>query len=440
MSTGTGPQSRIPSAHRVSWLMLAVTTGAILITSIDRVILPTVLPAIVKEFHLTETQGGFLVSLSFLGSALGGVILGTLGDSFGRGPRRAYMWGVSVLISLVGAVGTAVSATLVQLQALRIVMGLGTGSMEPINVAMISEWWQREDRGFAVGFHHIGFPLGQFAGPLLIGLILVGSTWRSAFLLIPLIAVPIVIGQALLAKRTNLRRVNEWIRDHQLTPSVETDEVETETVTNPVDEIKRALAYRNVRLAIVMNFLFLFAELGIASFLTTQLTGIGISLAAAATISGASGITGWVGQIFWGRVSDYRGRKFSMAILSVGLTVTTLAMIFINSAAMGWAILIGWGVFRNSPYPVLYSSVVDTVPEAASSGMGLMIGVGLGVAGLVVSPIAGYVIQHYGFTVDYTILAAAYLLTLVPIVLMTETAGERGETVSTGVSDQAESV
>jgi hypothetical protein len=47
--------------------MLVISTLAILITSIDRVILPTVLPAILEEFGLNKTQGGILNPLSFAG-------------------------------------------------------------------------------------------------------------------------------------------------------------------------------------------------------------------------------------------------------------------------------------------------------------------------------------------------------------------------------------
>jgi hypothetical protein len=56
--------------------MLVVTTGAILMTSIDRAILPTVLPGILTEFNLGETVGGFLVGLSFAGTMTGGLLLG----------------------------------------------------------------------------------------------------------------------------------------------------------------------------------------------------------------------------------------------------------------------------------------------------------------------------------------------------------------------------
>jgi MFS family permease len=402
--------------------MLAVTTGAILICSIDRALLPTVLPGILEEFDLSETAGGVLVGLSFAGTMAGGLILGVFGDSLGKGVRRAYT----------SAVATAVSQTLLQLQVLRFVMGFGTGGMEPVNVAMVGEWWQKEDRGFAVGTHHTGFPIGQFVGPLLIGAVLLIGTWRTVFLFLPLLAIPIVVLQIVLARRENLRKVNAWIEEHDMTPSVTERELDEERDEQPVatawQAMKLALAERNVRLSVVANFLFLWAETGVVTFLTLQLTEeAGLSLAAASVIAGASGITGWMGQIFWGTVSDHRGRKWSLGILAVGWAVTVLLMIFISSGALGWIILIGWGVFRNSPFPVMYASIIDAVPDGASSGLGLMIGIGLGSAGFLAAPVAGFIVQHYGFTWHYVFLAAICLLTLVPISMIRETSAGQDE-------------
>lgn len=422
----------IPRGHALSWWMLVVTTGAILITSIDRALLPTVLPGVLKEFDLSETAGGVLVGLSFAGTMTGGLILGVFGDSLGKGVRRAWTWAVAVAIVVVSAVATALSQTLLQLQVLRFIMGIGTGGMEPVNVAMVGEWWQKEDRGFAVGTHHTGFPIGQFVGPVLIGAVLAAATWREAFLFIPLLAIPIVILQIVLARRENLRRVNAWIEEHRMTPSVTEDELDAEREERPLatawEAIKLALSERNVRFSVIANFLFLWAETGVVSFLTLQLTReAGLSLAAASVVAGASGITGWMGQIFWGTVSDHRGRKWSLGILAVGWAVTVLAMIFISSGALGWVILIGWGIFRNSPFPVMYASIIDAVPEGASSGLGLMIGIGLGSAGFLAAPVAGFIIQHYGFTWHYIFLAAICLLTLVPITLIRETAAGQEE-------------
>ncbi len=90
MAGGTGVRRYVPRGHPVSWWMLVVTTGAILMTSIDRAILPTVLPGILTEFSLGETAGGVLVGLSFAGTMAGGLILGVFGDSLGKGVRRAW--------------------------------------------------------------------------------------------------------------------------------------------------------------------------------------------------------------------------------------------------------------------------------------------------------------------------------------------------------------
>ncbi|MDQ3658332.1 MAG: MFS transporter [Actinomycetota bacterium] len=195
---------------------------------------------------------------------------------------------------MISAIATAFSQTVGQLQILRVIMGVGTGGMEPVNVAMVGEWWQKEDRGFAVGTHHTGFPIGQFVGPLLIGVVLAAATWRETFLFIPLIAVPIVVLQIILARRENLRRVNVWILDHGMTPSVEERELDEERQERPlataIRAMRLALSERNVRYSVVANFMFLWAEAGVVSFLTLQLTReVGLSLAAAAAVSGASG-------------------------------------------------------------------------------------------------------------------------------------------------------
>lgn len=420
-ATEQGSSERIlPRAHWVSWTMLVVTFGAILITAIDRTILPTVLPAILKEFHLSATAGGWLVALSYVGTLIGGVLVGAVGDAFGKGPRRAWIWLVTVAIVVASAVATAVTRTLALLQVLRVTMGIGTGSMEPVNVAMIGDWWQKEDRGFAVGAHHTGFPAGQFVGPVLMGAIIAVSSWRGTFLFIPLLAIPIVVAQIVLARRRNLVKVDQWITDRGMTPSAEADE--TTAWQNPLTRIRDAVRRdRNVTLAMIMNFLFLWTETAVTSFITLQLTrDVGLSLATAAVVSGASGLTGWIGQIVWGAISDHVGRKIPLLIVTVGDAIALALMIEIHSLALAWILLLAWGLVRNAPYPVLYSAVIDVVPETASTGVGLMIGVGLGASGIVAAPIAGWIVDHYGFTWHYLALVLVCLVSLIPILMLND--------------------
>jgi len=417
--------SWLPKAHPISWWMLLITTLAILLTSIDRQLLPTVLPAIMKEYGLTEVQAGWLNSLSSVGTFAGALIFGIIADMYGKGHKRSMTWVVAIGVAVVSGIATFFTKGLSSLYIWRVIMGIGTGGSEPVNVAIIGEWWQKENRGFAVGVHHTGFPFGQFVGPVLMGAILMVGTWRDAFLWIPLIGLPIMILQLIVGSRKNEEKVYSWIRENGMTVPVDEEDQKQTKVENPFKVVKLALADRNVAYCIAMIFLFLFAELGVSTFMTLHLTErVGLDLATAAVVSGASGITGWIGQAFWGTYSDHVGRKFALRIIGVGWVVAVLACIFIDTQASAWAILIGWGLFRNSPFPVAYALLIDSVPKAAASGMGLMIAIAFGLSGFLVAPISGWFIHNLGWTANYIMLAAACALAFIPMAMLKETAGK----------------
>ncbi len=418
----------LPRAHPISWWMLLITTLAILMNSIDRLILPTLMPAIMEEFGLDTVQAGFLNSLSFVGTFLGALILGFFSDYIGSGYKRCYSWVIAVAIEIVAGVATAFCKGFGAFQALRVLMGFGSGGSEPINVALIGEWWQKENRGFAIGLHHTGFPLGQFVGPVLIGgVIALTASWRDVFLFIPLLGIPIIIIQLFIATPKKHKEVCQWIEDNGMTVPVDDTPQQKPTFSETFKLGMSCLKNRNCFLAIMLFFGFIWAEMGIATFLTVHLTQkVGLDLATAAVISGASGLTGWMGQIFWGHYSDIKGRKICLAVIIVGWIFAAIACNFIVSVATGWIILIGWGLFRNSPFPVIYAFLIDSAPKAAASGMGLMIGIALGSAGFLVAPIAGWIIAHYGFTVHYVVITIALLLSCIPLALMKETVKNAG--------------
>lgn len=83
---------KMPKAHPISWILLLVTTLAILATSVSRIILPTVLPAIMEEFHWSATEVGFLNSAMFIGAFIGATFFGILSDSVGSGYKRGWTW------------------------------------------------------------------------------------------------------------------------------------------------------------------------------------------------------------------------------------------------------------------------------------------------------------------------------------------------------------
>jgi MFS family permease len=413
------------SAHPVSWWMLGITTLAIFMTSVDAAILPSVLPLIQNEFHLDATQAGLVNSVFFAGSIVGALIFGTLSDVIGTGYRRTWTWIVAMGLSVVGGGLTYVcGSSWAAFMWLRLPMGISRGGSEPTNVALISEWWQREDRGFAVGTHHSGFPIGQFLGPAAIAILIGVTTWQGVFLILPLVGIPIMIAQAFLGTKANQQKVYAWIKGRGLTPPL-AEIGDRGRLRSPVAVLREVIRDRNARLAIVMIFLFLWSELGVATFIAVHLhEKAGMSIAAAAVASGASGLTGWIGQIGWGTISDRLGRKFALRIIITGWVVTVALLALVSTPWQGWLLLLLWGLFRNSPYPVTYALLIDSTPRAAGSAMGLIIGIAYGVSGLVVATVAGYFIDHWGWTADYLMLAASAALCLIPLAFLRETAGK----------------
>jgi MFS family permease len=415
-----GTRSWIPRGHPLSWWTLVVTTGAILMTSVDGGILPAVLPAISAEFHLNAAQGGLINSAFFASLIVGGIVFGLISDRVGTGYRRTWPWNVAMALSIFGGLLTfGFTGGFAALLIWRVPMGLSRGGSEPINVALVSEWWPKEHRGFALGVHHTGFPLGQFLTGALIAVVLGTAGWREAFLLIPLLGIPIVILQAFIGTRKNQAKVYDWIDENHLTRPL--PELSTRLSGGLLAPVKEALRSANVRWSVVLVFLFLWGEAGAVTFLTTQFVQQGMSGAQAALIAGASGLTGWIGQILWGTVSDHTGRKFSITFLIIGWAATLLAMIFIAGPTSAWIVLLAWGLFRNAPFPVVYALLIDSVPKAAGTAMGIMIGVALGVSGVFASIVAGAIIDRYGFTTHYVVLAAIVLLGLIPLARIRET-------------------
>ncbi len=230
--------------------------------------------------------------------------------------------------------------------------------------------------------------------------------------------------QNLIARKHNLARADDWMVAHDLTPSVPVAErLDRE---NPFVGMRSALRNRNVMLATLITFLFICGEAGTVTFLTLQLTRVApVPLAAAITLSGISGITGWLGQVAWGRLSDRAGRRPILAALAIGWVAAMLACIWISSVATASVILLGWGLVRNAGSPVLYALCLDSLPKGASSGLGLTIGVSFGLSGVTIPLISGWLIAHDGFAANYIMLAAIGGSSLIPIGLLRETAGAR---------------
>lgn len=408
-------------ASRYSWLTLVVTTLAILMTGIDGGLMERVMSMVKEEYNLNNSQIGWINAVFFAGFVIGAYAFGILSDRIGTGYRRSWTWNIAMLFAIVGGALTfGASAGFIAFLIWRLPMGISRGGSEPVNVAIVSEWWPKEHRGFALGVHHAGFPLGQFlVGPMLVGILALGGGWREAFLFIPMAGLIVIVGQALVGTKKHQQEVYDYIDVMGQTRPA--PDLSIKVKEDILGQFLTAFKVPNARRIMLVAFVLLWAEAGATSFLTVQLTERGVALEQALIIAGASGITGWIGQVVWGTLSDHIGRKPALCIILVGWIVSIGTMYFISSATLGWVVLLFWGLFRNSPFPVIYAILADSVPKASSSAMGVMIGSALGISGLFAASVAGMTIDSFGWGPHYLIMVALLAAGFIPLLRIRET-------------------
>ncbi len=144
-----------------------LTTGlGVFCDGYDLSSLALVLPLVLSSFGhaaLTSVQSALLTASALVGSALGALVFGALGQ---MGRKRFY--GLDVLILGFAAIAQAFVPNIAWLIAVRFVLGLGVGADYVLSPVIMAEHANRADRGRALG---LGFgtmwPIGALAAVLL---------------------------------------------------------------------------------------------------------------------------------------------------------------------------------------------------------------------------------------------------------------------------------
>jgi MFS family permease len=171
------------------WIVLINTTIGMLMASINQTIVLISLPAIFSGLHvdpLGPGQSNLLLWMLMGYSAVTTVLLVTFGriaDIFGR--VRIYNLGFvvftigSLLCALTPSVGTIGA---IELIAFRMLQGVGGACLFANSIALLTDAFPANQRGFSLGINQIAFIAGNVVGVVLGG-ILAAVNWRLDFLI-----------------------------------------------------------------------------------------------------------------------------------------------------------------------------------------------------------------------------------------------------------------
>lgn len=194
MSTSIVAAPATNRAHRYRWWALAVLMFPVFLISIDNTVLAFALPNIAEDFRPSAATQLWIVDVYSLVLATLLVMMGSLGDRFGR--RR---------LLLIGTIGFAVVSTAAAfapsaayLVAARAALGVFGAMLMPSTLSLIRNIFSDDNsRRLAIAIWASCFTAGSALGPIIGGALLQHFHWGAVFL----IAVPLLLPLLALAPK-----------------------------------------------------------------------------------------------------------------------------------------------------------------------------------------------------------------------------------------------
>jgi MFS family permease len=143
----------------------------------DRMVVNSMFTSIQAEWHITDTQCGWLVSVIYLAIGLLTFPISFLVDRWSRTKTIGIM---AIVWSLATAL-CALTGNYVQLFMARILIGFGEAGYAPGGSALISGIYPLEKRSKMMGLWNASIPLGSAIGVTMGGIIAQTLGWKHAF-------------------------------------------------------------------------------------------------------------------------------------------------------------------------------------------------------------------------------------------------------------------
>lgn len=336
---------------------------------IYRMMIPPILPIIVDELKLSGFEAGMLMSGFFMAYALMQLPAGFITD---RVNRRNLVF-LCIFLSSLSALFTGMAVNYSQLILSRVIFGFTASIFYSPMISMISDAFDSNFRGRAIGFFMSGSRLGSALAPIVGVMMAVKFGWRYAFIITAFPGLILAILFLLFSK--------EPVRESVQLSS----------------HYKINFAWRSLFLAYFLPFLMLMASMCLNTFLPLYLTSSkGLSIEEAAMVTFISSVTGFFGQVFGGFLTDKIGYKRTFILtLTIASLVLPLLHFSPRSLIVIPVIVLGF-ISVAGAAPIITYTVELSPPQIRGLSLGIgnttgFIGASLG------SAFGGLIIDLFGY-------------------------------------------
>lgn len=393
---------------RWRWSLLGFLFALSVINFIDRQTLSVLAPQLRSQFHLSNTDYGAIVAAFQFGMMAAEFPMGMLMDRWGTRFGLAF----AVAWWSIATAAHAVGSSMRSFALFRFWMGTGETATFSGSVKVITRWFPKNERTFAVGVVNGGTMIGSMVAPPLIVAISHFFGWRMAFLLPATLGIVWVIGWRSFYKASA-----------QEERSVETAAGEPIPATRDLLRARQTWALMLCRFMVgpVIQFYWYWLPNYLVSARGMTLVAVGALTWLPFLAGDAGSLTGgWTADGLLKRgmpVSSARGISMLLGGLLCLGSLTVVAAPSIPLALLAISIVMFGHTFLSAS---MFASIGDMFPAAAAGRVTGLTGIAGGLGGILFPLLTGYVVDHYSYAPAFVVAAllplagAAALFTLAP--------------------------
>ncbi|HDJ89406.1 MAG TPA: MFS transporter, partial [Thermoprotei archaeon] len=270
--------------------------------SIGMTLLGPIIPHIVSQYNLSYSDMGFIAGITYIGgsiSFIGGFIISITG----------YFWLtiLSLILMSLGLIMFPLTIPTIFMYLSYFLIGLGSGFFETAVNPLIAEIYS-ERKGMFLNIIHVGWNVGAFIGPSMIGIVLMENiSWKYIYSISSILLLLETLLLLSLKKHVSRKSGMETIFDKNIFHS------------------REIILF--IPIAIGM-FLYLGCEQAVNIWLPTLIKNRGGSETISSISIAVFWITIGIGRIIWSPIIDSFGYYKSLRITTLGILIFSFLGIF----------------------------------------------------------------------------------------------------------------
>jgi MFS family permease len=377
---------QVASRDRAPWILAgALFFSLFFLWGVGYDCFPIVLPSMIKQFHLSKEQAGWVPAVQAITAGVFGLFVGWMLD---RAQAQIVM-GIGAVLTAVGIVMMARAGSFNGLIAGSVVTGIGMCGSTILPATMVISNWFGERRGTALGVTTAGMEFGGMVITFVAGYLIAAYNWRFAYSVLAAPLVVIVLPLYLIFIRTR--------PSSSASPDISSKASVAETTrTLPGLEVSEAVWTRAFWMLVVLQFCYTFVVGGSFVHLVQYLIGLGYTRAIGTMVVSLSLGLALIGKPAMGALGDRIGGKNALALC---LLIGGLNM-FLLLSARDFGALIAFTVIAGitGPAPIALGPMVqvETLGLKRYGSIAGLIGIPFTLGAALGPPIIGHIADLNG--------------------------------------------